>query len=168
MSFFTSILQPPSAFGALPDYFVEDIADMLRYVRRSQLIFSLACVRSHQSIRFDPMVVERNVAFCGASSFVSLFVTLIGSGKYVKNPYIRAKLVQVQTHFIVSKIINLCILSDSGLVFAAVLEWALRAVLRAGQIVSNICCPSWVGIDAILRRFEMQSNEDTINDVNLN
>ena len=48
--------------------------------------------------RFQPRVIDENPLLNGGPSFIKLIVSLIGSKNYVRNPYIRAKLVQVLRH----------------------------------------------------------------------
>ncbi|GMH33488.1 hypothetical protein BSKO_01322 [Bryopsis sp. KO-2023] len=67
-------LPVPEGFGALPEYFVEDMVDLVIYVGRAA-----------------PRVLET-----AQLHDVLIFLTvLMGSPSYVKNPYLRAKLAEV-------------------------------------------------------------------------
>ncbi|CAG9460858.1 unnamed protein product [Pedinophyceae sp. YPF-701] len=65
---------PPKAFAALPEYMVEDMCQVLLFVGRVR-----------------PQAVSSEVA----ADLMTFFVTFLGSSAYVRNPYLRAKMVEV-------------------------------------------------------------------------
>jgi ubiquitin conjugation factor E4 B len=73
----------PPQFALLPEHLVDDIADFLLYI----------CRFCQQGSR-GPLQHER------LDEFMSLFVLLLGCPEYVKNPYLRAKFVEVLRHWL--------------------------------------------------------------------
>ena len=72
----------PVSFAALPEHLVDDLAEFLLYVQRfARRGLSKAAVDAELSHCLD--------------DFVNLFVLLLGSPQYVKNPYLRAKFVEI-------------------------------------------------------------------------
>ena len=81
---FESLLPNPApvSFAALPEHLVDDLAEFLLYVQRfARRGLSKAAVDAELSVCLD--------------DFVNLFVLLLGSPQYVKNPYLRAKFVEI-------------------------------------------------------------------------
>ena len=81
---FESLLPNPVSvsFAALPEHLVDDLAEFLLYVQRfARRGLSKAAVDAELSHCLD--------------DFVNLFVLLLGSPQYVKNPYLRAKFVEI-------------------------------------------------------------------------
>ncbi|KJE97383.1 hypothetical protein, variant [Capsaspora owczarzaki ATCC 30864] len=66
----------PQVFASLPEYFVEDIAEFLVFVTR-----------------MAPNVVDR----ISLDPLIRFIVTFIASVSYIRNPYLRAKLVEIIT-----------------------------------------------------------------------
>ena len=69
-------------FGALPEYVVEDLTDFLDYLNRQVGYTHPGLLRTV----LDPHTMQ---------SFADLFTVLIGSPHFIKNPYMRAKMVDV-------------------------------------------------------------------------
>lgn len=65
---------PPITFSALPEYFVEDIADFMLFLSR-----------------FSRQTIETT----NVKPIIHLLVTFVASPTLLKNPYLRAKLVEV-------------------------------------------------------------------------
>ena len=72
----------PVSFAALPEHLVDDLAEFLLYVQR------FARRGASKS------AVDAELSHC-LDDFVNLFVLLLGSPQYVKNPYLRAKFVEI-------------------------------------------------------------------------
>ena len=71
---------PPPSFALLPEYLFEDMVDFLLYAYRF--------VQGNPATR-HALDGER------LDEFMSLFVLLLGNSEYVKNPYLRAKFVEI-------------------------------------------------------------------------
>tara|TARA_B110000977_G_scaffold10596_1_gene13863 strand:- start:3889 stop:7119 length:3231 start_codon:yes stop_codon:yes gene_type:complete len=79
-----SLLQTPvpKAFASLPEHLLDDLCEFLLYVQRFA--------------RRGPgrATIDAELSVC-LDDFVNLFVLLLGSPTYVKNPYLRAKSVEI-------------------------------------------------------------------------
>ena len=79
-----SLLQTPvpKAFASLPEHLLDDLCEFLLYVQRFA--------------RRGPgrAMIDAELSVC-LDDFVNLFVLLLGSPTYVKNPYLRAKSVEI-------------------------------------------------------------------------
>ena len=79
-----SLLQTPvpKAFASLPEHLLDDLCEFLLYVQRFA--------------RRGPgrATIDGELSVC-LDDFVNLFVLLLGSPTYVKNPYLRAKSVEI-------------------------------------------------------------------------
>ena len=73
---------PPVSFAAIPEHIVDDLAEFLLYVQR------LARRGPSRS------AIDAELSHC-LDDFVNLFVLMLGSPQYVKNPYLRAKFVEI-------------------------------------------------------------------------
>ena len=73
---------PPVSFAAIPEHVVDDLAEFLLYVQRFA--------------RRGPSrsAIDAELSHC-LDDFVNLFVLMLGSPQYVKNPYLRAKFVEI-------------------------------------------------------------------------
>ena len=72
----------PVSFAAIPEHIVDDLAEFLLYVQR------FARRGASKS------AIDAELSHC-LDDFVNLFVLLLGSPQYVKNPYLRAKFVEI-------------------------------------------------------------------------
>ena len=72
----------PTSFAAIPEHIVDDLAEFLLYVQR------FARRGASKS------AIDAELSHC-LDDFVNLFVLLLGSPQYVKNPYLRAKFVEI-------------------------------------------------------------------------
>ncbi|CAG8448174.1 2139_t:CDS:10, partial [Ambispora gerdemannii] len=66
---------PPQRFAMLPEYFIEDITEFFLFISR-----------------WDPMVIVQN----SRDELLTFVITFLRSSSYIKNPYLKAKLVEVE------------------------------------------------------------------------
>ncbi|CAG8504078.1 13438_t:CDS:10, partial [Ambispora leptoticha] len=69
---------PPQQFAMLPEYFIEDITEFFLFISR-----------------WDPMVIVQN----SRNELLTFIITFLRSSSYIKNPYLKAKLVEILFYF---------------------------------------------------------------------